>query len=146
MQIGSMVLAFLVGMGLVVQVGLNMAVARSLGGAPVAALVNFLVGTVALSLMLLIARPDWPAREQLGAVPWWAWMGGLLGALYVATATFAGPRIGALLLLALTFSGQLIGSMLVDHFGLLGFQQQSIGLQKLLGVAMLCVGVILIAR
>jgi transporter family-2 protein len=146
MQIGSMVLAFLVGMGLVVQVGLNMAVARSLGGAPVAALVNFLVGTVALSLMLLIARPDWPAREQLGAVPWWAWMGGLLGALYVATATFAGPRIGALLLLALTFSGQLIGSMLVDHFGLLGFQQQSISLQKLLGVAMLCVGVILIAR
>jgi bacterial/archaeal transporter family-2 protein len=146
MQLTSMVLAFLVGMGLVVQVGLNMAVARAIGGAPIAALVNFLVGTVMLSLMLLAMRQDLPSREQLTAVPWWAWMGGLLGAMYVATATFAGPRIGALLLLALTFSGQLIGSMLVDHFGLLGFPQQTIGASKLLGVLLLCAGVVLIAR
>lgn len=146
MQMTSMVLAFLVGMGLVVQVGLNMAVARSIGGAPIAALVNFLVGTVMLSLMLLALRQDLPSREQLAAVPWWAWMGGLLGALYVATATFAGPRIGALLLLALTFSGQLVGSMLVDHFGLLGFPQQTISVSKLLGVLLLCGGVLLIAR
>ncbi len=146
MQMTSMVLAFLVGMGLVVQVGLNMAVARSIGGAPIAALVNFLVGTVLLTLMLLALRQDLPSREQLSSVPWWAWLGGLLGALYVATATFAGPRIGALLLLALTFSGQLIGSMLVDHYGLLGFQQQTISMSKLFGVLLLCGGVFLIAR
>lgn len=146
MHMTSMVLAFLVGMGLVIQVGLNMAVARSIGGAPIAAFVNFLVGTAMLSLMLLVLRQDLPSREQLATVPWWAWMGGLLGALYVATATFAGPRIGALLLLALTFSGQLVGSMLVDHFGLLGFPQQTISVSKLLGVLLLCGGVLLIAR
>lgn len=146
MQMTSMVLAFIVGMGLVVQVGLNMAVARAIGGAPIAALANFLVGSVLLALMLLALRQDLPSREQLGAVPWWAWLGGLLGAMYVATATFAGPRIGALLLLALTFSGQLVGSMLVDHFGLLGFPQQSISTSKLLGVLLLCGGVVLIAR
>ena len=30
-------------------------------------------------------------REQLGALPLWAWFGGLLGAFYVGTATFVGP-------------------------------------------------------
>ena len=56
MQTVSIVLALLVGAGLVVQVGLNMALARSFGSAPAAALVNFLVGTVALSLFLFVLR------------------------------------------------------------------------------------------
>lgn len=146
MQMISMGLALLVGAGLVVQVGLAMQVARVVGSAPAAALVNFLVGTMALTLVLLASRQEWPSREQLVGVPWWVWFGGLFGALYVATATFVGPRIGALLLLALTFSGQLIGSMLVDHYGLLGFPQQSISAVKLLGVILLCCGVLLIAR
>ena len=146
MQTVSIVLALLVGAGLVVQVGLNMALARSFGRAPAAALVNFLVGTVALLLFLFVLRQPWPDRTQWESVPAWAWFGGLFGALYVATATFAGPRLGALLLLALTVAGQLVASIIVDHYGLLGFAREPVDATRLLGVVLLLGGIFLIAR
>lgn len=142
----SMMMALLVGAGLVVQVALNMTVSRIVGSAPLAALANFVVGTLLLMLFLLLMRQDWPSREQLATVPLWAWLGGTLGAAYVATATFAGPRLGALLLLALTVAGQMIASLVVDHYGLLGFAQQPVTATRLLGVALLAIGIFLVAR
>jgi transporter family-2 protein len=137
-----MLFAFLVGAGLVIQVGLNMAVSRALGGAAMGALVNFIVGTLALITLLLFLRQPLPGREALAGVPAWAWFGGLFGAAYVALATFAGPRLGALLLLALTVAGQMVASVIVDHYGLLGFQQQPV---TSLRIAFLVVGVWLVA-
>ena len=64
--------------------------------------------------MLLATRTNLPTRDQLLAVPAWAWAGGLLGALYVSTANFAGPRLGALLLLTLAVCGA--------GFGVIGCQ------------------------
>ena len=146
MKTVSMVLALLVGAGLVVQVAFNMAVSRALGSAPLAALGNFIVGTVLLVLLLTAFRVDWPTREQFSAVPWWAWLGGTLGAAYVATATFTGPRLGALLLLALTVGGQMIASIIVDHYGLLGFAREPVDATRLVGVVLLLGGIFLIAR
>jgi transporter family-2 protein len=140
-----MLFAFLVGAGLVIQVGLNMAVSRALGGAAMGALVNFIVGTLALITLLLFLRQPLPGREALAGVPAWAWFGGLFGAAYVALATFAGPRLGALLLLALTVAGQMVASVIVDHYGLLGFQQQPVTSLRMLGIAFLVVGVWLVA-
>jgi transporter family-2 protein len=145
MQSLSMLFAFLVGAGLVIQVGLNMAVSRALGGAAMGALVNFIVGTLALITLLLFLRQPLPGGEALAGVPAWAWFGGLFGAAYVALATFAGPRLGALLLLALTVAGQMVASVIVDHYGLLGFQQQPVTSLRMLGIAFLVVGVWLVA-
>lgn len=145
MQSLSMLLAFLVGAGLVIQVGLNMAVSRALGGAVYGTLVNFVVGTVAIAVFLFLSRQAWPAREAFAGVPAWAWMGGLFGALYVGVATFAGPRLGALLLLALTVAGQMIASVIVDHYGLLGFPQHPVSLGRVVGIVLLVVGIWLVA-
>ncbi|MFO1456240.1 MAG: DMT family transporter [Steroidobacteraceae bacterium] len=79
-------------------------------------------------------------------MPLWAWFAGLIGAFYVTIVTIAGPRVGALLVLALTVAGQMVASLLVDHFGVLGFPQQSITLTKLLGAGLLFAGVLLVAR
>lgn len=145
MQSLSMLLAFLVGAGLVVQVGFNMAVSRALGGAVFGTLANFLVGTIAIVIFLFLTRPAWPMREAFAGVPAWAWFGGLFGASYVGIATFAGPRLGALLLLALTVAGQMIASVVVDHFGLLGFPQHAISPGRIVGIILLVVGIWLVA-
>lgn len=141
----SMLLAFLVGAGLVIQVGFNMAVSRALGGAVYGTLTNFLVGTTAIAVFMFLTRQAWPAREAFASVPVWAWLGGLFGALYVGVATFAGPRLGALLLLALTVAGQMLASVIVDHFGLLGFPQHPISLGRVVGIVLLIVGIWLVA-
>ena len=146
MQSISMMLALLVGAGLVVQVALNMTISKAVGSAPLAALANFVVGTAVIIVLLLVFRVELPTREQWSVVPWWAWLGGALGAAYVATATFTGPRLGALLLLALTVGGQMIASMIVDHYGLLGFAREPLDTSRVIGALLLCVGIFLIAR
>jgi transporter family-2 protein len=145
MRLVPMLLAFAVGAGLVIQVGMNMALSRAFGSPVAASFVNFMVGTFALGALFLM-RHDLPGREQVAGVPTWAWFGGFLGAAYVTVATLAGPRLGAMLLLALTVAGQMVASLVVDHHGWLGFAQQPVTALRLLGVALLVLGIVLIAR
>jgi uncharacterized membrane protein YdcZ (DUF606 family) len=84
-----------VGIGLVVQVGMNSTLRAILGSALVAALISFAVGTLALAAFVALTRTPLPVRAQLAAVPAWAWLGGILGAFYVASSVIVGPRLGA---------------------------------------------------
>jgi transporter family-2 protein len=140
------VLAFAAGVVLIVQVGVNTTLRNALGAPVLAALLSFLVGSVALVAFLLLSRASWPARAQWLAIPWWAWLGGILGAFYVVTTIIAGPRIGAAALLALIVLGQLVTSLLVDHFGWLGFPQHPVTALRLLGALLLFGGMLLIVH
>ncbi len=146
MRMGLYVMALVAGLGLTVQVGLNAAVRTATGNAGFAALVNFLVGTAALTVFLLLTRFVWPDRGALAGVAAWAWLGGIFGAFYVASSTLVGPALGATMLLALTVLGQLTAALVCDHFGWLGFPGQPITAVKLAGVALLLAGIWLIAR
>ena len=67
-----LVLAFTAGIVLIVQVGINSTLRHSLGTPVAAALMSFLVGSLALVVFLLVSRAPWPGRAQLAAAPWWA--------------------------------------------------------------------------
>ena len=146
MQTGLYVLAFVSGLLLTVQVGMNAALRTPFGNPGTAALANFVVGTVGLVGYLLITRAEWPGRAALTGAPAWAWFGGLLGAFYVASSVIVGPRLGAAALLALTVFGQIVASLVVDHYGWLGFPQHPFNLTRLAGALLLLAGVILIVR
>jgi len=135
-----------VGAGLVVQVGMNSTLRSLLGSPIVAALISFLVGSLALAVYAGLARTPLPLRAQLGAVPAWAWLGGVLGAFYVASSVIVGPRLGAATLLALVVLGQLGTSLVVDHYGWLGFPQHPLNFVRVLGAVLLFGGVLLITR
>jgi transporter family-2 protein len=135
-----------VGIGLVVQVGMNSTLRSILGSPILAALISFVVGSVALACFLGVLRTPLPERAQLASVPAWAWLGGILGAFYVASSVIVGPRLGAATLLALVVLGQLGTSLVVDHFGWLGFAQHTLTLMRLVGAALLFGGVLLITR
>ena len=110
-----------------------------------AAIVNFVVGLGALALVAVASGARW-APGSAAAVPAWAWFGGLLGAAYVAATTVLGPRLGAAAVLALTLAGQMVAALLVDHYGVIGFPQSPVTPVRLLGAALLVVGVLLIMR
>jgi bacterial/archaeal transporter family-2 protein len=139
-------LALGVGVGLVFQVGMNVTLRGVLLSPIVAALISFLVGSLALLLYILVTGAPWPARAQVGAVPLWAWFGGVLGAFYVASSIIVGPRLGAAALLALIVLGQLLASLVLDHFGWLGFAQHPLTLTRMFGAVLLFGGVLLIVR
>ncbi|HSN70323.1 MAG TPA: DMT family transporter, partial [Steroidobacteraceae bacterium] len=91
------VIAALIGAGLIVQLGFNAQMRGALGAASIAAIVNFIVGLFALVLFAIATVPRWPGVAEAAAVPRYAWISGLFGALYVAGSTILGPKLGAVL-------------------------------------------------
>ena len=140
------ILAFVAGMALTIQVGINSTLRHGLGNPAMATLVSFLVGTAGLALFLLLARTPLPTRPAIASVPAWAWFGGLVGACYVATTVIVGPRLGSATLLALVGLGQLLAALAIDHYGWIGFPQHSISTLRILGAVLLFSGVLLIMR
>jgi transporter family-2 protein len=140
------VLGVAAGLGLTVQVGMNSQLRKVLQSANTAALISFLVGTVALVALVLAVRTPWPDRAAFAAVPWWAWFGGLLGAFYVATSTIVATELGATTLLGLALLGQLTTALVIDHFGWLGLPENPVTWTRIAGVALLGVGVWLVSR
>ena len=138
-------MAALVGAGITIQVGMNATVRMTIGSPILAAIVNFVVGLAAL-VLLAVASGARVVPGSVTAVPAWAWFGGLLGATYVAATTVLGPKLGAASFLALTLAGQMVAALLVDHYGVIGFPQSPLTPTRLLGTALLVVGVLLIMR
>ena len=138
-------MAAMVGAGLTVQVGMNATVRFAIGSPVLAAIVNFVVGLGALILVAVVSGSRW-VPGSTATVPAWAWFGGLLGAVYVASTTVLGPRLGAAALLAFTLTGQMLAALIVDHYGIIGFPQSPVTPSRLLGAALLVAGVLLIMR
>ncbi|AYF89878.1 DMT family transporter [Pseudomonas sp. JS3066] len=138
-------LPFVAGAFLPLQAGINGQLAKQISSVMSAALVSFVVGTLALLTVVLIQR-ELPTLDALKGVSWWQWSGGLLGAVFIATAAFAGPRIGALLFMTLVLAGQLSMALTLDHFGWAGFREAPISIGKLAGLALIVGGVWLIRR
>jgi bacterial/archaeal transporter family-2 protein len=142
-------LAVLLGVGAGCLVGMQAPINSRLGrsvGSVEAATFSFLVGTAALVLILLVARGGIGGLGHVGRAPWWTLVGGLLGAVYVSVALVAVRTLGASGLTAVVIGGQLAISVVIDRFGLLGVARQSVGAQRILGLALLAVGVVLVVR
>ena len=80
------------------------------------------------------------------AMPWWAWAGGLFGAFYVTISVVALPRIGTALVIACAVVGQLVAGLVLDSFGWLGVPKVPFNAWRVVGAALLCVGVLLMQR
>ncbi len=144
MNAASISLAILIGILLPLQALINAFLGKQTTGALFASLSSFLVGTAVLGAWWLFTRPALDLA-MLARVPWWAWTGGLIGALYVAASTFLIPRTGAAALICLVVLGQVIGSMLLDHYGVL-HARQPIDLVRLLGALLVVAGAVLVVK
>lgn len=133
------------GMFTALQAPTNAMLARPFNSPVNAAFVSFAVGTLVLlaAILALRVRPDWAGVQ---ALPWYAWLGGAYGAVFVVAAAFAAPRLGVASTITLMIAGQLVAGMLVDHFGGFGIAPRPVTLVRLLGVTLVFVGVVLVRR
>ncbi len=143
---GAIGLVIAAGIVIATQAPVNGRLGRQIGTLQ-AATVSFLVGTAAL-IAVTAAFGDGGLGAIGGAhrAPWWALMGGLLGAFYVAVALLTVRTLGATVLTALVVSSQLITAALLDHFGLFGLTRQHFTPLQLLGVVLLMGGTALVIR
>ena len=128
-----------------VQAPTNAMLARA-GGSPVlAALISFAVGTAAL-LVAWLASGNRPGPGVWSGLPWYAWIGGLYGAIFVAVAAYAAPRIGLASLITIGVAGQIAAALWLDHIGALGLPREPINIGRLVGALLVIAGVILVRR
>lgn len=79
------------------------------------------------------------------AVPWWGWLGGLLGGFYVVCTIFFAQILGAGVLTSIFVTSQLVTSILLDCYGIVGFEKRKLRWERILGACFLIVGVLLIS-
>ena len=128
-----------------VQSGLTAGLVKALGR-------PFLVAVVSLGLSFACALLAALATGQLrltadkaAGVPWWGWLAGFAGFAIFIARPYAAPALGAALFTGLTVSTSIACSVLLDHYGLLGFQQHTAGAGRLAGAALMIVGVVLVS-
>jgi transporter family-2 protein len=136
--------AVMLGVAIGLQPTINARLGNFTGEAALAALISTLTSSTCLILYILILRPELPSWGQLRVGPWWMWTGGIIGAIYVAISLNIAQRLGATVLVAVVLIGQMVAAIVIDHYGLLGLDQQEISPLRILGVIFLIVGVILI--
>lgn len=74
--------------------------------------INHIVGFVAMSLAALVLGGLIP--PTVSDVPWWAYIGGPIGVIFVATGSWVIPKIGAVNTAVLIIGGQMISGMVLD--------------------------------
>ncbi|MBP7001494.1 DMT family transporter [Amaricoccus sp.] len=139
-------LAALAGAGIVLQQALNAHLRIALGSGAWSGFVSFLVGVTCMAAFALALRDPVPLVAAAGRLPWWAWCGGVFGAIFVGLGLYLVPVIGAATFFAFLVAGQMAASVAFDHFGWLGVPERPVDLTRLLGAALLVGGVVLLRR
>lgn len=141
----AVVLAACAGVLVGMQAPVNSRLGRNIGSVQ-AATFSFVVGTVALVLVATLFYGGLGSFGQAAKAPAWAWVGGLLGAVYVTVAILTVRTLGVSGLTALVIAGQLTAAVIIDRFGLLGIARQPIATTRIVGLVLLVVGVVLVVR
>ncbi len=133
----------LVGAQLALQAPINSGLGRFTGKL-LAAAISFAVGTAILGVVAVLVGQ---AGDLGGVSDASAYMllGGVLGALFVLTATLVVGNIGAGAVAAATITGQLVASLAVDQAGVLGLPENPVTLARVAGAIALVTGTVLIA-
>lgn len=138
-------LAMGAGAAIAIQASANGNFRKSLGDNPLWAAAFSICGTfLTAAVAMLILRPQVPSVEALREAPWWNWIGGPLGALIVLAGAALTRELGAALFIALVVGGQLLCSLVLDHFALLGLNEQPVTPGRLLGALLVVAGVLCI--
>jgi bacterial/archaeal transporter family-2 protein len=123
---------------------MNNALRVSLVNPWLATLVSFgLILPIFLVIAAVFVRPL-PTAAGIAGMPWWAPLGGIVGALAVVCGLLFIGTIGAGTYAALTVSANLITSLVIDHYGWLGVTTHPITPSRAIGAVVLVTGVILI--
>ncbi|MGH2848206.1 MAG: DMT family transporter [Thermoleophilaceae bacterium] len=109
--------------------------------------VNFLVGTLVILVVTFALAGGIEVDAGTESPPWYYWVfGGFAGAAIVLTTLITVRELGAGGVTAAVIAGQLAVSVVLDRLGVLGLEERAITWEKLLGIAFLAAGTMLVVR
>ena len=109
--------------------------------------VNFIVGTVIVLLVTFLFADGIKNIEGVESPAWYYWLfGGLAGVAIVLTSLVTVRELGAGGVTAAVIAGQLTLSIVLDRLGVLGLDERAITVPKMLGIALLVAGTVLVVH
>lgn len=139
-------LVVLAGMGLAIQTAANTRLGDGLKSPTTAGVFSFLVGGTVMLVLALFGVLGRAQFSGASSIPWWAWVGGALGAFSVIMSILGLKSGGAGVVIAATVFGQLTMGLVLDHFGWLGVEKSPLNGWRVAGGILLLVGAILIGK
>ena len=134
------------GIAISVQAPINATLNRGIVDPILTACISFFVGFVALLVAWGISLPMrsiGPDLSNLGGMPAWVWIGGVLGTVYVLAALWSVPKVGMLTMVAAAVFGQLMAALVMDAIGAFGLEARDISITRILAVVMVLGGLVL---
>ena len=113
----AVALAGLAGAIVGVQRAMNGLINEHSGQSFTTSLLNFIMGSSALGIVLIVAVAIGKVEfVALPAGPWWIYMGGTIGVIYIAFTSTIVQHLGVLTFTLFSTGGQLIGALLIDIY------------------------------
>jgi len=125
---------------------MNAQLNASLANRWLASTVSFALITAFFICVFAMFPSPLPAPNDLASMPWWAPLGGLVGAVQVYAGLTLVNKVGAGPFVGFTVTAALIASLAVDHFGLFRMPVHTINLWRILGAGLMVGGIALIAK
>lgn len=146
-QIHLTLLAFVGGIFLAIQGGLNAQLGSLLKSPLLASLIAFLCSALFAGVIVLISIRQIPTLDQVQSIPTYLWFAGaLFSVLGISMYYYTIPRLGISTMISLGLSGQLIISVIAGHFGWFGMPVEPVTIKRLFGVMAMIIGIIMINR
>ncbi|MCP1386809.1 DMT family transporter [Corynebacterium sp. TA-R-1] len=130
-----------VGMGSAMQTAINGYLGTIAGSSYHAAEINLAVGMVLLMIAALATSPRQLTRRPEPG-PWWMWLGGVIGAIFVAGGATLAPIIGTATTVIAFNAGTIAGGQLMESVGAFGAPKRRMDTRRLTGLALILAGVI----
>lgn len=138
--------AMFVGALVSIQPPLNAILSRAVGNPFGATVISVAVAfTTAILILSVTGRGDL-SRATLGSVPWWVYLAGIVGALFVAAGAVIAPVTGGLLFFVCIVAGQLFGSMIMDHLGAFGLPVREASVLRIGGFVLVLAGAVMVLK
>ena len=111
-----------------------------------ASLVSFLPIVAFLGVLWVCQPRPLPTMAGVGGMPWWAPLGGVIGAFAVVAGLMFVDRVGAGAFAGLTITANILMSLAIDQYGWFHMPTHPLSVWRALGGLLMVAGIVLIAR
>jgi transporter family-2 protein len=125
---------------------MNGALRSALTNPWLASLISFLPVIALLACLVLCVPRPLPTLAGISTMPWWAPLGGLVGAFAVIAGLLFVTKVGAGAFAGLTITANILMSLAIDKFGWFGMEVHPLNGWRMLGAALMVSGITLIAK
>ena len=140
------ILTLFVGLCLPIMASANGSLSKSFGSPFTATFGIFALAIGLIGLIVLFTNSPGITVGSISQTNWKMWLGAFIVVMNIVTFTIVPEKIGAANMIVFFIAGQLISSVFVEHYGLLNFPIHQITWQRVLGIALLIVGVVMIKK